>query len=134
VPLADWSLFGAAFDASVARHGQVSAGSRGRATSRRVGGINLDTIYGWYGGMDRAYGDYIPNELLLWHIFRWGAEHGYRVYDFGGAGKPREEYGVRDFKAKFGGNLVCFGRNTYVGSRLLLRLSTVGYRLYRHFF
>jgi serine/alanine adding enzyme len=93
--------------------------------------IYKDTIYGWYGGMDRGYSDYIPNELLLWHIFQWGAENGYKVYDFGGAGKPDEEYGVRDFKAKFGGELVCFGRNTYIPLPWLYRLGTWGYSLYR---
>ena len=38
-----------------------------------------DVIYGWYGGMDREYGRYIPNELLVWHILSWGAENGYRI-------------------------------------------------------
>ena len=90
-----------------------------------------DVVYGWYGGVDRAYGSYIPNELLTWHILQWGAEHGYRMYDFGGAGEPDEEYGVRDFKAKFGGELVSFGRNTCECAPWLLRLSKLGYRLLR---
>jgi serine/alanine adding enzyme len=61
----------------------------------------------------------------------WGVENGYRVYDFGGAGKPDEEYGVRDFKAKFGGKLVCYGRNVYVHSQVRLELSKLGYTIYR---
>jgi len=36
-----------------------------------------------------------------------------------GAGKPSEKYGVRDFKAKFGGNLVNFGRNTWIPSEMI---------------
>ena len=55
------------------------------------------------------------------------------VYDFGGAGKPDEEYGVRDFKAKFGGNLVNFGRNVFVHNPMLLKLSRHGYEVYRRF-
>ncbi|MEJ2555337.1 MAG: GNAT family N-acetyltransferase, partial [Anaerolineae bacterium] len=90
-----------------------------------------DTIYGWYGGSDRAYSEHLPNEMLIWHILDWGASNGYRVYDFGGAGKPDEEYGVRDFKAKFGGELVTFGRYTYVHSPIGLQLGKLGYRLYR---
>jgi lipid II:glycine glycyltransferase (peptidoglycan interpeptide bridge formation enzyme) len=81
--------------------------------------------------MDREYGRYVPNELLAWYILRWGAENGYQVYDFGGAGKPDEEYGVRDFKAKFGGQLVNFGRNTCVHAPLALAVSRIGYRVYR---
>jgi len=33
-----------------------------------------------------------------------GVGNGYRLYDFG-TGRPDVEYGVRDFKAKFGGEL-----------------------------
>jgi serine/alanine adding enzyme len=135
VPLADWTLFQAAFDVLhprgmvkflLARIGEAYA-----AASVEL--IYKDQIYGWYGGMDRAYGDYIPNELLLWHIFQWGAERGYKVYDFGGAGKPDEEYGVREFKAKFGGELVCYGRNTCVHAPWLMRLSQSAYAVYRRF-
>jgi hypothetical protein len=136
VPLADQSLFEAAFDVLYPK-GMV------RFTLARVGEIQVatsvellykDVMYGWYGGVDREYSSYVPNELLMWNILKWGAEKGYRLYDFGGAGKPNEQYGVRDFKAKFGGELVSFGRNTYVHSPLLLRLSKLGYRTLRHLF
>lgn len=91
-------------------------------------------MYGWYGGMDRSYARYVPNELLMWNILKWGAENGYCLYDFGGAGKPDEEYGVRDFKAKFGGELVCFGRNSYVHMPGALWLSKQGYQVMRQVF
>lgn len=133
VPLADSSLFEAAFDVLYPR-GMVKILLAQVNNAYAAGSLELvykDTIYGWYGGLDRAYGEYIPNELLVWYILRWGAENGYRVYDFGGAGKPDEEYGVRDFKAKFGGQLVNFGRNVHVHSRLTLTVSRVGYQVYR---
>lgn len=133
VPLADRAMFQATFDVLhpkgmvkflLARVGNVYAASS-------VELVYKDTIYGWYGGMDRDYSDYIPNELLLWYLFEWGATNGYRIYDFGGAGKPDEAYGVRDFKAKFGGELVCYGRNTCVHSPRLIWLSERGYKLLR---
>ena len=133
IPLADWSLFEATFDVLhpkgmvkflLARVGDSYAAGSVELVYKRV-------IYGWYGGMDRAFSNYIPNELLLWHIFRWGAENGYEVYDFGGAGKPDEDYPVRDFKAKFGGELVCYGRNTLIHAPMLMWLSERGYRLLR---
>jgi lipid II:glycine glycyltransferase (peptidoglycan interpeptide bridge formation enzyme) len=92
-----------------------------------------DVIYGWYGGTDRAYSAYQPNELLQWHVLQWGAENGYRLYDFGGAGKPDEDYGVREYKAKFRGELVSFGRNTLVHAPALLHLSQWGYKAYQRF-
>ena len=135
VPLADRSLFDAAFDVLQPR-GMI------KFWLARIGEVNVaasvefifkDVMYGWYGGVDRAYAREVPGELLMWHILEWGAENGYHVYDFGGAGKPNEEYGVRDFKSKFGGNLVCYGRDTFVPNRVLLNIGTSAYKIYQKF-
>jgi len=135
VPLADRSLFEAAFDLlypkGMARFTLVRLGQTPVAVSVEL--LYKDVMYGWYGGIDRAHRSHMPNELLMWHILQWGSENGYRLYDFGGAGRTDEEYGVRDFKAKFGGTLVCYGRNTYVHRPLLLRLSQWGFEAYRRF-
>ncbi|HLF25793.1 MAG TPA: GNAT family N-acetyltransferase [Anaerolineae bacterium] len=133
VPLADPSLFEAAFEVLYPKGMAVFllAEIAGIAVACSVELPYKDTIYGWYGGCDRAYSECLPNELLIWHILEWGASHGYRVYDFGGAGKPGETYGVRDFKAKFGGELVCYGRNICKHTPGLLRLSQWGYSVYR---
>jgi lipid II:glycine glycyltransferase (peptidoglycan interpeptide bridge formation enzyme) len=39
-----------------------------------------------------------------------------------GAGKPDEGYGVRDFKAKFGGELVEHGRYLYLCKPMMYKL------------
>jgi serine/alanine adding enzyme len=133
VPLADRSLFEAAFDVLYHR-GMVKfwlacVSETCVAASAEL--LYKDVIYGWYGGVDRAYSGYTPGELLMWHILKWGVENGYRLYDFGGAGKPDKDYGVRDFKAKFGGESVCYGRNIYVHDPVRLIISRVGYQIYR---
>jgi serine/alanine adding enzyme len=133
VPLADRSLFEAAFQVLYPR-GMVRFVLARVEDVYAATSIELaykDVLYGWYGGMDRDYSSYVPNELLVWDILSWGVENGFRLYDFGGAGKPDEDYGVRDFKAKFGGELVCFGRNTHVHSPTLLQFSKTGYAFYR---
>jgi hypothetical protein len=135
VPLADRSLFEAAFKELYPR-GMAKfllAEVNGVTAACSVELPYKNIIYGWYGGSDREYSDYLPNEMLIWHILEWGANNGYHLYDFGGAGKPDEEYGVRDFKAKFGGDLVNYGRNTYVHNPTLLKLSRQGYEVYRRF-
>jgi lipid II:glycine glycyltransferase (peptidoglycan interpeptide bridge formation enzyme) len=133
VPLADQSLFEAAFD--VLHPGGMVKFLLARVGDSYVAGsvelIYKDTIYSWYGGMDRAYSAYIPNELLLWYIFKWGAQNGFRCFDFGGAGKPDQDYGPRRFKAKFNGTLVNYGRNICVHHPHLLRFSRWGYQVYR---
>ncbi len=133
VPLADQTLFESTFEVLQPR-GMCRfslAFVKGEPVATSVELLYKDVMYGWYGGLDRKYADYMPGEMLMWDILKWGSENGYRVYDFGGAGKPGETYRVRDFKAKFGGQLVCFGRNTCVHSPLLYALSTHGYDLYR---
>jgi predicted N-acyltransferase len=133
VPIADISLFKAAFEVLFPRNmikfWLVRIGEDYVASSVEL--IYKDIIYGWYGGVDRAFSRFTPSEVLTWHILKWGAENGYRVYDFGGAGNPNEKYGVRDFKSKFGGQLVCYGRNTWIPHYSIYYLSKVGYEFIR---
>jgi lipid II:glycine glycyltransferase (peptidoglycan interpeptide bridge formation enzyme) len=95
--------------------------------------IHKGVVIYWYTGTLRAFSSYRVNDLLVWYALEWSSEHGYHTFDFGGGGKPDEEYGVRDFKAKFGGRLVNFGRNVYVHAPLRLQASETGYRLLRRF-
>jgi lipid II:glycine glycyltransferase (peptidoglycan interpeptide bridge formation enzyme) len=70
-------------------------------------------------------------DLLQWHEIAWSGEQGYSRYDFGGAGWPNVPYGVRDFKAKFGGDLVCYGRYRKVYSRWKMALAERAYAIRR---
>jgi lipid II:glycine glycyltransferase (peptidoglycan interpeptide bridge formation enzyme) len=133
VPLADSTLFEAVFDLLCPRNMAKFFVARvdGVPAACSLELLYRDTVYGWYGGMDRQYSSYHANELMHWHILEWSVNHGYRIYDFGGAGRPGEPYGVRDFKAKFGGELVDFGRHSYVHSPGRLKLTNLAYRFYR---
>jgi hypothetical protein len=133
IPLADKSLFEAAYDFLHSK-GMIQfflAWIDNECIAASAELIYKDCIYGWFGGVDRDYSSFVPNELLMWHILKWGAENGFKIYDFGGAGKQEEKYGVRDFKAKFGGNLVRYGRNMYVRSKARLAFSKLAYEFYR---
>jgi lipid II:glycine glycyltransferase (peptidoglycan interpeptide bridge formation enzyme) len=134
VPLADISLFEAAYD-QLHSKGMIKFYLAWVAEQCVAGSVELiykDVIYGWYSGVDRDFSAYIPNEMLMWQILKWGAENGYRLYDFGGAGRPDEEYGVRDFKAKFAGDLVMYGRNVCTHAPVRLAISKLGYQVYRY--
>lgn len=50
-------------------------------------------------------------------------------FDVMGAGKPNVPYGVRDFKAEFGGQLVEHGRFLHICQPFLYRIGTLGVRL-----
>ncbi len=68
-------------------------------------------IYEWYKcGIDRVFKDVYPSTLASWAAIEFAVNSGAAAFDFMGAGKPNQPYGVRDFKAQFGGDLVNYGR------------------------
>ncbi len=91
--------------------------------------IYRDYIYGWYAGSYSKFYKYSPNELLAWKTLEWGHDNGYKTFDYGGAGKPNIPYGVRDFKSKFGGILVNFGRYEFVHKPLIMSVAKIVFSL-----
>jgi serine/alanine adding enzyme len=132
VPLAHRSLFEAAFDILHPLHElklqAVYAGDQPVAMDVLL--TYKSRVYSWYGGVERI-GSFSPVDYLTWHEFVWGHEHGYRRYDFGGAGWPNVPYGVRDYKAKFGGELVRYGRYRKVYSPWKMALAEKAYEIGR---
>ena len=133
VPLADLSLFESALDILLPKKMiRISlARIEGKPAAISVDLLYKGVIFGWYGGVDRNFRSFFPNEVLTWEVLKWGAENGFRYYDFGGAGRPDQEYGVRNFKAKFGGQIVSFDRNICIHSPFRYRLSLFGYHILR---
>ncbi len=62
----------------------------------------------------------------------WGSENKFNIFDFGGAGKPGEEYGVRNFKKRFGGKSVNFGRYELIHCKIKTMIAENGFKLYRN--
>jgi CelD/BcsL family acetyltransferase involved in cellulose biosynthesis len=131
-PLADRSLFDAAFrilrPQGMIEFTSVYDGERPLAMDALL--LFGKQVFGWYSGSIRVRGA-SQMDLLHWHEIAWSSEHGYSRYDFGGAGWPNLPYGVRDFKAKFGGDLVCYGRYRKVYSRWKMALAERAYALRR---
>lgn len=135
-PLADYSLFESAFD--ILRPRRMVQFLLGRVQDHYVAAsvalLYKNTIYGWYRGFDRKYDKYFPNDVMVWHVLKWGTGNGYRVFDFGGAGSPHVDYGPRKFKSKFGGSLVNYGRSIYIHAPIRLKISQLGYQILRGYF
>lgn len=106
-----------------------------RFEGRIVGGTVCvcgdDTVYEWFAcGEDGISKSVFPSTLATYAGIRYAAENGYRRFDMMGAGTPGDGgYGVRDFKAKFGGELVEHGRFKLILNPLLYRLGTIGVKL-----
>ena len=83
--------------------------------------------FAWYGGTSRPPGLH-PFACLVWDEIQQSHQQGLAIYDFGGAGRPEEEYGPRVFKSRFHGQLVNHGRFRRVFSRGKLALAERGYK------
>ena len=87
-----------------------------RYQGRIIGGImcpvsGKKAIYEWYvAGEDGRYPGIYPSVLATWAAIEYGANQGIGLFDFMGAGRPGEDYGVREFKSRFGGREVEYGR------------------------
>lgn len=82
-------------------------------------GIENHVLYEWFVcGLDGKFKNIFPSTLATWAAIEYAAANGYKYFDMMGAGKPDEGYGVRDFKAKFGGELVEHGRFMRVNQKL----------------
>ena len=80
-----------------------------------------ETVYEWFAcGKDGVYKNIFPSTLATWAGIKFAAESGRKCFDMMGAGAPGDGgYGVREFKAKFGGELVEFGRFKYICNKPL---------------
>ena len=81
------------------------------------------TLYEWFVcGLDGKYKNVFPSTLATWAAIEYSATNGIPRFDMMGAGKPDDGYGVREFKSKFGGELVEHGRFLYLNHPYLYKL------------
>ena len=88
-------------------------------------------VYNWYAAAIPDYYKKYPNDVITWEAIKWASENGFTVFDFGGAGNPAKEYGVRDFKKKFGGLEINYGRYECIHKPTVMRLSELGFKLWQ---
>lgn len=94
---------------------------------------NNKVVYEWFaGGKDYEYRKYYPSTMATYWGIKYASESGIPRFDMMGAGKPEESYGVRDFKAKFGGKLVEHGRFIHIVNPLLYKIGKVGVKILRN--
>lgn len=90
-------------------------------------------IYDFFAGSDDENKYKYANSLIPWKVFLWGKENSMNLFDWGGAGKPGVHYGVRDYKKRFGGETVNFGRFIKVYNPVLFLFAKLALRLKQNF-
>ncbi len=132
IPLADISLFTGQF---------AELNSKGflkyllvKYKNKIIAGIALllynKVGYEWYVGGLSQYAHLRPNDWLIWKTIEYLKSEGFRTFDFCGAGRPEENYGVREFKRRFGGEELNFGRFFYTPKPRLYKMMNVLYNLF----
>ena len=128
-PLWSWDFFERLFHTENARYilveldGQIVGGTACVCLPGRA-------VYEWYAcGLDDCRDDIRPLSVAIWGEMQYAAENGYPLFDFMGAGSPDQPYGVRDFKAEFGGELVEHGRFLCVRKPLLYWIGKMGVKI-----
>jgi len=109
-PLLPWEFFKVFYENKLGKYLLV------HYQDRIIGGIMCPVlgnrvIYEMYVcGLDEEYKEQYPSIMATWAAIEYASETGIEIFDFMGAGKTGEDYGVRDFKARFGGEMVEYGR------------------------
>ncbi len=85
-------------------------------------------VHDWYAGSKQEI-NYV-NEAVVWHMLSEYAGKE-KSFDFGGAGHPDKPYGVREFKKRFGGEEVNYGRYEKVHDRSKKELLNLGFKAYK---
>lgn len=81
------------------------------------------TVYEWFEcGLNAQYKDQYPSVMATYAGIQLAHQSGCTRYDMMGAGEPGVPYGVREFKAEFGGQLVEHGRSLCVCKPMLYSL------------
>ncbi len=87
-------------------------------------------IYEWYiCGLDQEYKHVYPSVLATWAAIDYAVKNNIKTFDFMGVGVPDRDYGVRDFKAKFGGEMVNYGRFGRINNKFLYAITEIGFNI-----
>jgi len=87
-------------------------------------------LYEWFVcGRDGEWKSIFPSSFATYAGIMYAADHGMSRFDMMGAGTPNEAYGVRDFKARFGGKEVEHGRFLCVTKPILYKIGALGVKL-----
>jgi len=88
------------------------------------------TLHEWYICSRQDHLKHLyPGVLATWGGIDYAMNHHFKYFDFMGIGIPGKPYGVRDFKTRFGGEVVNFGRWQLISNPLRYKLGLLGYKL-----
>ena len=88
-----------------------------------------DILYDWYGTADDQGKKLYANDYMIERIFNWGLKNNFSIFDFGGAGNLKDNSGIREYKLKFGGELIEIGRIHFISKPVHYKLGKLGFSI-----
>lgn len=128
-PLLPWDFFSKAYQLNYGKFFLI------RYAGSVIGGIYCPllegrSIYEFYVcGLDHEYGDLYPSVMATWAAMDYAGRNGIAFFDLMGAGRVDEDYGVRDFKARFGGIQEEYGRFLRINNKILYNIGKTGLKI-----
>ena len=87
-------------------------------------------IYEFYVcGLDEEYREQYPSTMATWAAMDYANRNNILVFDFMGAGRKDKDYGVREYKSRFGGELMEYGRYIKINKPILYKFGILALRL-----
>ena len=132
-PLPGWDFFENFY--KISQEGHLGIIKLIKFEGKIIGGILSPvtpgkTIYEWYVcGLDQEYKSVYPSVLATWAAIEYAIKNNIPKFDFMGVGIPERKYGVRDFKMRFGGETVNYGRYARINNKTVFLVSELGYNL-----
>ena len=130
-PLPPLSFFKSFFRAS--QEGKLGMILLAKYEGKVVGGMvcpltSGKALFEWYiCGMDKEFAKIHPSVLLTYGAIEYALLHEIPAFDFMGIGSPDVPYGVRDFKTRFGGKTVNYGRYLRVNNKVAFTIAKTGF-------
>ena len=89
--------------------------------------LSINTLY--YAGLRNYHKKIYPTHIAILSVIEFAIDNSLKQVDFMGAGKPGVDYGVRNYKLQFGGELVEHGRFILIFKPLLFNLGVWGLKV-----
>ncbi|NVO21362.1 MAG: GNAT family N-acetyltransferase [Bacteroidetes bacterium] len=83
----------------------------------------------YYCGLRDYHKSIFPAHLAVYAAIEFAVKNNLHLVDLMGAGKPDKEYGVRESKMRFGGDLVEEGRYKIIFNQVLFKVGVAGLKL-----
>ena len=132
LPLPNWDFFLSFFNESICKvfvvlhNNKIIGGSFCYFLEKK----SIYTMY--YCGIRNYHKKIFPTHLSILAAIEFGIRENLENIDFMGAGLQGKEYGVREYKREFGGELYEYGRFRKINNRFLFVLGVVGLKIQKH--